>query len=612
MAEQKSPLEIYFDVLTQSRPDPVTKALLENLPAIAGHSRRLARIYLSRLASREILGGSAMEPLRRILLPPFVELVRSILRDPRGLIEAQTQLWQGQMALMGATAQRLLGNPVAPVIEPRRGDRRFRDAAWTESVAFDFIKQSYLLVAQYVQTVMKGGQDIDREDAARAAFYAGQVVDAMAPTNFPMINPEVLRATVESGGQNLIRGLRNLLADLERGRGSLRATVTDRSAFTVGDNIACTPGKVVYQNDLIQLIQYAPSTDTVFERPLLFVPPWINKFYVLDLQPKNSLVKWAVDQGHTVFMISWVNPDERLRHKGFESYISEGILDALSAIERATGERQVNVVAYCIGGILMGAALAHMAATRDDRVASSTMLTTLYDFTDVGEVSVFIGEREIAYLESVMEDKGYFEGERMASSFSTIRANDLVWNVLIQNYLLGRDPVPFDMLYWADDNTRMPARMHSFYLRNMYLHNRLREPGGITLLDTPLDLGKIDVPTYFLSTANDHIAPWKSTYRGSTLLGGPVKFVLGGSGHIAGVINPAGSSKYGYWTGDSLPTEPDRWLEKAQKHQGSWWPDWHTWLEPHTGARVPRRTPGDGELEPIEDAPGSYVRATID
>lgn len=585
---------------------PDVRVLADNLPDIAERSQRVLEHYRQRMIDGKFFDVGGVKRLT----DPFLQLTRSWLVDPRALIQAQMQFWRSYTDLMHATAQRMMGLSVDPVIEPAPGDKRFRGQDWAENLLFDFIKQSYLLVSQSI-TQSLGNQATNPDHRRRQLeFFTQQFIDAMSPTNFVMTNPDVLRATIESGGENLVRGLRNLLGDLDAGRGQLRVSITDRSAFTIGEHLALTPGQVVAQTDLMQLIQYQPTTDEVHRRPLLLVPPWINKYYILDLQPHNSFIRWAVDQGFTVFVVSWVNPDQRLAHKRFDDYLSEGILAAMDAVEQATGERQQNVVAYCIGGILMGSALAYLAARGDDRVVSTTFLTTLLDFAEVGDVDVFISEDDIQFVERVMGEKGYFEAERMSDSFSMIRANDLIWGYVIRNYLLGQEPGPFDMLYWATDNTRMPAAMHSFYLRNYYLHNRLREPGGICLLDTPLDLAKVTTPAYFLSTERDHIAPWQSTYVGARLLGGPTEFVLAGSGHIAGVINPAGSKKYGYRENGDLPDTPEKWLDGAQRHDGSWWSHWLGWQQQHAGEMVPARVPGDGDLDVIEDAPGSYVRTT--
>jgi polyhydroxyalkanoate synthase len=455
-------------------------------------------------------------------------------------------------------------------------------------------------------------QDVDGLDAKTAQkvdFYTRQFVDAMAPSNFVMTNPEVLRLTAESRGENLVRGLENLLSDLERGDGRLQISMTDRSAFKVGENLAVTPGKVVFENALMQLIQYAPATETVARRPLLIVPPWINKYYILDLKPANSFVKWAVEQGHTVFMVSWVNPDATLAAKSFEDYMLEGPLAALDAIERATGEREVNIIGYCLGGTLTACLLSWMQAKGDDRIKSATFFTTLTDFAEPGELSVFIDEEQLAALESKMNEKGYLEGSAMATTFNMLRANDLIWSFVVNNYLKGQDPFPFDLLYWNSDSTRMPAAMHSYYLRNMYQKNLLREPGGLTMAGVPIDLGTIKTPSFFVSTREDHIAPWKATYAATQLFGGPVRFCLAGSGHIAGVVNPPTAVKYNHWTSTKTPKTPDAWLESATAVEGSWWPEWQKWVARHAGGKVPARVPGAGGLPAIEDAPGRYVTA---
>jgi polyhydroxyalkanoate synthase len=368
---------------------------------------------------------------------------------------------------------------------------------------------------------------------------------------------------------------------------------------------------VVYQNDLMQLIQYDPTTEKVLKRPLVIAPPWINKFYILDLRPRNSLVRWAVSQGHTVFVISWVNPDEHLAEKGFEDYMKEGYLAALDAIEAATGEKEVDAIGYCLGGTLLASTLAYMATKDDDRIKTATFFVTMMDFREAGELSVFIDEEQLAALESKMNKQGYLDGSHMATTFNMLRANDLIWGFVVNNYLLGNDPFPFDLLYWNADSTRMPARMHSFYLRKMYQENLLAQPDGISLDGVPIDLSKIKVPAYFLSTREDHIAPWKSTYRGTQLLGGPKRFVLAASGHIAGVVNPPDGGKYGHWINQDLPSDPEAWFEGATEMAGSWWPDWHRWTLSFGKAEVPARHPGDRKLKVIEDAPGSYVKVRL-
>jgi len=422
-----------------------------------------------------------------------------------------------------------------------------------------------------------------------------------------------LRETVATGGQNLVKGLNNLLEDLSRGGGDqVRMRMTDEAAFKLGVNIATTPGKVVFQNELIQLIQYFPADGPVYRRPLLIIPPWINKYYILDMREKNSFIKWAVGQGHTVFVISWVNPDEKLAHKGFDDYLSEGTLAALDAIEKATGEREVNAIGYCLGGTLLACTLGYLAAKKDPRVVSGTLFASLVDFEEAGELEVFIDEKQVAALEKRMHKRGYLEGSEMATTFNMLRANDLIWSFVVNNYLLGRDPFPFDLLYWNSDSTRMPATMHSFYLRKMYIENRLVQPGGLTLAGVPIDLARVKTPLYFVSTLEDHIAPWRSTYRGAKHLPGPVRFVLGGSGHIAGIVNPPEANKYSYWTNPNLADDPEQWLKDASQHPGSWWTDWAGWVARHGGDKVPPRIPGKGKLKAIEDAPGAYVKMRVD
>jgi len=458
-----------------------------------------------------------------------------------------------------------------------------------------------------MQATVKQVDGLDDKTSKKIDFYTRQFVDAIAPSNFVLTNPEVLRATIETGGENLVKGLDNLLKDLERGKGRLMIRMTDLEKFKVGVNIAVTPGKVIYQNDLIQLIQYEPATETVKRRPLLIIPPWINKFYILDLRPENSFIRWAVEQGHTVFVVSWVNPDEKLAEQTFEDYMREGLLAALDALEQATGEREANLIGYCLGGTLLAATLAYMKAKGDDRIKSATYFVALVDFKEAGELSVFIDEEQLHYLEERMRAHGYLEGADMATTFNMLRANDLIWSFVVNNYLLGKEPFPFDLLYWNSDSTRMPAAMHSFYLRNMYQENKLVVPGGISLAGVPIDVSTITTPSFLLSTREDHIAPWKSTYAATQLYRGPVKFVLAASGHIAGVVNPPGKSKYGHWENAKNPPTADEWLATAKQYPDSWWPVWEKWIAKYAGGEVPARKPGDGKLKPIESAPGSYV-----
>jgi poly[(R)-3-hydroxyalkanoate] polymerase subunit PhaC len=597
-------------------PDPVE--LSRAVANIAERSQRLVADFAARQSGNGAvsppgLGGGGLgtaDPLN--IAGAFFEMTAKLMVDPTKLVQAQVSLWNDYMRLWQRTAERFLGAPATePVIATPKGDKRFKDPAWEENTLFDFIKQSYLLSARFMQQTVKDVAGLDEKTAKKVEFYTRQFVDAMAPSNFVMTNPEVLRTTIDTGGENLIKGLNNMLNDLERGKGQLAVKMTDLEKFKLGENIAVTPGKVIYQNALMQLLQFTPTTETVRRRPLLIMPPWINKYYILDMRPTNSFIRWAVAQGHTVFVISWVNPDEALARKEFENYMDEGPLAALDAIESATGEREVNIIGYCIGGTLLATTLAYMAKRGDRRFASATYFTTMVDFAESGELSVFIDEEQIQALESRMAKHGYLEGGDMAQTFNMLRANDLIWSFVVNNYLLGKEPFPFDLLYWNSDATRMPAAMHAFYLRNMYQENRLVRPGGITIHHEPIDLTEIKTPSFILATKEDHIAPWKSSYAASQLYKGPVKFCLAGSGHIAGVVNPPDAKKYAYWTNAKLPKSPDAWFQGATQTEGSWWPEWDKWVQKFAGGTVPARAPGDGKLKPIEDAPGAYVKLRI-
>lgn len=584
-------------------PDPalVSRTMAE----VAERGQRIVQDFLKRQADET---GNP-DPLN--IGTAFLEMTARLMANPARLVQAQMGFWQDYLMLWSNTARRMMGEDVGPVIEEGKGDRRFKDDAWRENEVFDFIRQSYLLSARYFTSAVNSADGLDAKTSQKVDFYTRQFVDAMSPANFVMTNPEVLRKTAETGGANLLKGLSNLLFDLERGRGKLRIRMTDNSKFKVGENIAVTPGKVVFQTPLMQLIQYNPTTEKVLKRPLVIFPPWINKFYILDLRPKNSFIRWAVDQGHTVFVASWVNPDEALAEKGFDDYMKEGVLAALDAIEQATGVREVNAIGYCLGGTLLATTLAYMATKRDTRIKSATYFVTMTDFEEAGELGVFIDEEQLKALEEKMGKRGFLDGREMATTFNMLRANDLIWSFVVNNYLLGQDPFPFDLLYWNDDSTRMPARMHSFYLRRMYQQNDLCKPGAIELLGAKIDLTKIKVPTYMISTREDHIAPWKSTYRGTQLYKGPVRFVLAASGHIAGVVNPPDSGKYSHWVNENLPESPDEWFAGATELAGSWWPDWHRWVSGIDRSEVPARQPGDGKLKAIGNAPGSYVRVMV-
>jgi len=586
--------------------DPAS--LSESLASAAEKSAKL----LGDLLSRQAESGKSMLVDEFGIAKAFHELTAKMMANPYKLAEAQMTLWWEYMNLWQNSTLKLLGAPAGPIAEPAKGDKRFKHEDWEEHALFDYIKQSYLIAARWLQKAVAEVEGLTPDSQKKVAFFTRQFIDALAPSNFALTNPEVFRETIATGGQNLVRGLHNLLDDIERGNGQLKISMTDPKAFELGVNIGTTPGKVVFQNDLMQLIQYDPTTPKVARRPVLIIPPWINKFYILDLRENNSFVKWMADQGLTVFVISWINPDARHADKDFTSYLLEGPLTALDAIEKATGEKEVNAIGYCLGGTLLAAMLAYMATKKDKRIVSSTFMTALTDFSNPGELGVFIDEGQLDNLEKRMIERGFLEGSEMAETFNMLRGNDLIWSFVINNYLMGRDPFPFDLLHWNTDSTRMPAKMHSYYLRNMYLNNRLREPGGITLGGVPIDLSKVTTPTYFASSMEDHIAPWKTTYIGPHLMRGKGRFALSGSGHIAGMINPPSANKYGYWTNDALPENPDDWLAGAKQHEGSWWTDWREWLSRYDGPQVPARVPGKGKLKVIEAAPGSYVKLRVD
>jgi polyhydroxyalkanoate synthase subunit PhaC len=531
------------------------------------------------------------------------------LADPQRVIGLQTSLGTAFLELWAVAVKRMAGEEAADVITPDPRDKRFADPEWSSNQYFDFLKQTYLLTVKWANELVKNTHGLDPLTQQKAEFYVRQIGNAIAPSNFILTNPELLRETLASNAENLVHGMRNLAEDIAAGGGDLRIRQSDASKFEVGRNLAVTPGKVIFQNDLMQLIQYTPSTETVLKRPLLIVPPWINKFYILDLNPEKSFIKWCVDQGVTVFCISWVNPDARLARKSFADYMREGPLAALDVIETATGQRQVNTIGYCVGGTLLAVTLAYMAEKHDRRIASATFFAAQVDFAYSGDLKVFAAdEQQIEQVEREMAERGYLEGKKMANAFNLMRSNDLIWPYVINNYLKGKSPFPFDLLYWNSDATRLPAANHSFYLRNCYFENKLTK-GEMEVAGIRLNLRKVTVPVYNLATREDHIAPAKSVYVGSSFFGGPVKYVLAGSGHIAGVINPPQSNKYQFWTGAKPKgSNVEAWVAKATEHPGSWWPDWIEWIKSQDATMVEARTPGGGKLKPIEDAPGSYVK----
>ena len=579
--------------------------LAEELTDIAERSQRLIADFTEN-ADKLNTGETQQEFM--LIGQTFMQYAMKLAENPIQMIEAQADLWAQYSSLWQNTLQRMTGNEAEPIATPDAGDRRFKDAEWSNNIIFDYIKQSYLLTSRWLVDQTGHTEGLEPHLAKKVDFFTRQFVDAISPTNFVATNPTVLKETLETRGENLLKGLQNILSDMERGHGQLRISQTDMEAFSVGENIAVTPGQVVFQNELMQLIHYEPTTETQFETPLLIVPPWINKFYILDLRPENSFIKWATDQGHSVYVISWINPTEELRHKDFTSYMMDGPLAALEAIKTDIGVQKVNAIGYCLGGTLLSATLAYAAKKNMDSFASATFFTTLVDFEKAGELSVFVDEDQIQAIERKMRDKGFLDGAEMASTFNSLRSNDLIWSFVVSNYLMGKEPFPFDLLFWNSDSTRLPEAMHSFYLRNMYQKNLMREPGGISMGNVPINLGDIDVPTYFLATKEDHIAPWPGVYQGMKRFGGQSKFVLAASGHIAGVINPPTAEKYSYWTNEQKLDEQEDWLESSVEKPGSWWNDWQSWILSNTGQKVPARIPGKGKLSSIEAAPGSYVK----
>lgn len=538
----------------------------------------------------------------------FGRVAESWMSDPQKSFEAQARLNSQFLSLWASTLKKAQGEPVPPVAEPEPKDTRFNDPEWSENPVFDFLKQAYLISSRWAEDMVEEAEGLDERTRHKAQFYLKQISSALSPSNFLLTNPELIRETIKENGANLARGMAMLAEDLQTGRGELKIRQTDPSNFRIGVNIATTPGKVIFRNDLIELIQYAPTTEQVLKRPLLIVPPWINKYYILDLNAEKSFIRWAVAQGLTVFCISWVNPQEQHSEKGFEHYMREGIFCALDAIEQATGEKKVTAIGYCVGGTLLAVTMAYMAAKRDKRIDSATFFTAQVDFTHAGDLKVFADEEQIRSVEAQMKKRGYLDGSHMANAFNMLRPTDLIWSNVVNVYMKGRAPTAFDLLYWNSDSTRMPAANHAFYLRNCYLDNRLAK-GEMELGGVKLDLKKVKVPIFNLATKEDHIAPARSVFLGSKSFGGPVEFVLAGSGHIAGVVNPVGKPKYQYWTGGPVEGELDAWIARANETTGTWWPYWFSWIEKQAPRRVPAREPGGGKLKPLCDAPGTYVLA---
>ena len=599
-------------------PKSVEAYMVKDPQALAMNLARAAE-NLGKVAS-EWLGPRERGEIAESDLNPLTDLVKTLskvteywISDPKRTLEAQTLLFSSYMGIWtrslsqfgGQFGSQFSGQPPAPEPDLPK-DKRFADEDWVKNPFFAFLRQVYLVTASWADKLVTEADGLDEHTRQKAAFYVKQVTAALSPVNFAITNPEVYREMVATNGANFVAGMKMLAEDIAAGGGDLRLRHTDATKFAIGRNMALTPGKVIAQSEVCEIIQYEPTTKTVLKRPLLICPPWINKFYILDLNPQKSFIKWCVDQGHTVFVISWVNPDERHAKKDWESYMREGIDFALETVEKATGERQVNAIGYCVGGTLLAATLAYHAKAKNDRIASVTFLTTQVDFTHAGDLKVFVDEEQLDAIEKQMNSVGYLDGSKMATAFNMLRASELIWPYVVNNYLKGQEPLPFDLLYWNSDSTRMAAANHAFYLRNCYLNNTLSK-GEMKLGDKTVSLKDIKIPVYNLATREDHIAPPKSVFLGSSMFGGPVDFVVTGSGHIAGVVNPPDKMKYQFWTGGKANGEYESWIDKAEETKGSWWPHWHEWIKAKDDDEVPARKPGGSALNAIADAPGTYV-----
>lgn len=585
------------------RPDPAEMA--RQYTHVTESTQRIFQGFMERQSHGDVPPGFDPGAITRA----FWDWNTRLMRDPGTLVQANADYWGRMTRLFEATNKRMQGEAVPAVATADKGDRRFKDKTWDEEVVFDHLKQAYLIYSEYAQSLADRDDGMDKHQKKMVEFYTRRSIEAMSPSNFAHSNPEVIARARETGGQNLVDGFSNLLRDLERGQGQLKITMTDPSAFEVGVNLATTEGAVIYENDLVQLIQYAPTTDKVYKRPLLVVPPWVNKYYAMDLTPDKSMVKWLVDQGHSVFLISWVNPDKSLSDKGFEDYMFEGPLACIDLIRKMTGAHDVNLAAYCIGGTLVATTLAYLAAKGDTSVHSATLMACMTDFEDSGDLGVFVDDEQLETLRRAMDSRGFHTGDEMSAVFSLMRANDLIWSHVVNNYLLAKESLPFDMVYWFQDSTRLPASMLFWYLDSYYNKNLLSTPGGVVIDGVALDLGKVTVPVYFMSAEEDHICPWASTYKGTQLMGGDATFVLGGSGHNAGVVNPPTKVKYGFRVNAAMPADAQDWHAGSTANPGSWWPHWQDWLDTQNGEKTAKpRKPGTAKFPVIEAAPGRYVR----
>lgn len=592
-----------FDTLLS----PEQVKLVETLSANLARAAVTAQGAIAEAALRQADRPAALTPDPFHVAPALNEVMTRLVAQPDRLMRAQADLFSRYMDLWQSAARRAAGEEVQPVVSPAPGDKRFNDPDWASNPMFDMMKQSYLLSSNWLNSLVAEVDGVDPATKRRVEFFTKMLTDAFSPSNFLMSNPAALREAVQTQGQSIVRGMENFAADLERGGGQLAISQTDLAKFKVGENVATAPGKVVYQNDILQLLQFDPTTETVCEIPLLIFPPWINKFYILDLRPENSMIRWLTGQGFTVFVASWVNPDRKLADKTFEDYMIEGVYDATQQVMTQCGVDRVNTVGYCIGGTLLSVALAHMAARGDKRINSATFFAAQQDFAEAGDLLLFTNEEWLRSIEQQMDQAGGFlPSQSMADTFNALRGNDLIWSFFVSNYLMGKEPRPFDLLFWNADQTRMPKALHLFYLRNFYKDNALAR-GELTIGGERLDLSKVKIPIFVQSSKEDHIAPYRSVFRGAKLFGGPVTFMMAGSGHIAGVINPPGANKYQHWINEQKCESLEAWQAGAKEFPGSWWPYWGEWLRARSGGQVPARDPAKGKLKPLEDAPGSFV-----
>jgi polyhydroxyalkanoate synthase len=584
------------------------RAQIEALSMNLARAAMTAQGAIAEVALRNADRPAALTPDPFHVAPAMTEVMSRIAAEPEKLMRAQAELFSRYMDLWQQAARRLAGGTAEPVAEPARGDKRFADPDWTENPVFDVIKQSYLLTANWLNGLVAGVEGVDPLAKRRVEFFMKMLTDAFAPTNFLASNPAALKELASSRGESLVRGMEHFLGDLERGGGQLAIAQTDYEMFRIGENVATAPGKVVFRNEIIELLQFSPTTEEVYEIPLVIFPPWINKYYILDLRPENSMIRWLTSQGVTVFVASWVNPDARLAERSFEDYMREGIYAGVAAVMDQCDAPAVNTVGYCIGGTLLSASLAHMAAKKVSPIASATFFAAQQDFSEAGDLLLFTSEEWLRDLERKMDEAGgVLSGQSMADTFNALRANDLIWSFFVNNYLLGKEPKPFDLLFWNSDQTRMPKRLHLFYLRKFYGENAMAK-GELELDGVRINLKDVKVPIFIQSSKEDHIAPARSVYKGAQLFGGPVTFTLAGSGHIAGVINHPDARKYQHWTNPELPPTLVEWQAGATEHPGSWWPHWMAWLSERSGKMIPARDPAKGKLPPLGDAPGEYVK----